>query len=110
MQAEGIALYLPGRASEAMGVRQARAALQAFLAGTGPGRARASRTRELGGSPRRGFVELAWTPQAGTGGGPYTAFVGFSVSDGAWRIDEIRVFGNSAEVAPDPAGPHSLRP
>jgi hypothetical protein len=96
MRPEGIGLHLPGRSSPALGTRQARAALADFLEEAGPGTATLTRVEDLGGTPGQGFAELAWSAAAGPSArGPYTVFVGFFVTDGAWRIAEIRIFSGT---------------
>jgi len=87
----GVALHLLDESHPTAGVRQARAALSDLL-GRG-GRARVTRTEQLGGAPRRGFAELGWEVTAP--GAPsalrYVIFLGFVLEDDAWRISEIRV-------------------
>jgi hypothetical protein len=87
----GVALHLLDESHPAAGVRQARAALSELL--EKGGNVRVTRVEDLGGSPQRGFAELAWEVRA-TGseqGVRYTVFVGFVREDDAWRIGEIRV-------------------
>ena len=87
----GVALHLFEETHPAAGVRQARAAIAELLERGGS--ARVTRVEDLGGSPQRGFAELAWDVR-GTGadqGLRYTVFVSFVREDEAWRIGEIRV-------------------
>jgi ketosteroid isomerase-like protein len=82
---DGVALHLFDESHPAAGVRQARAALaELFERG---GSARITRVEELGGSPQRGFAELAWDAQSLR----YVVFVGFVREGDGWRIAEIRV-------------------
>jgi hypothetical protein len=87
----GVGLHFFDESHPAAGVRQARAALSELLERGGS--ARVARVEDLGGTPQRGFAELAWDVRA-TGsdqGLRYTVFVGFVREDDAWRIGEIRV-------------------
>ena len=87
----GVALVLFDESHPAAGVRQARAALAELFAKSGT--ARVARVEDLGGTPQRGFAELAWDVRApGSDEGlRYVVFVGFVREGEAWRIGEIRV-------------------
>lgn len=88
---EGVALHLFDESHPAAGVRQARAALSQLLERGGT--ARVARVEDLGGTPQKGFAELAWDVRASGSGEAlrYVVFVGFVREGEAWRIGEIRV-------------------
>lgn len=90
---DGVGLHTPDRSHPSLSERLTRAALDDLHAGLGKGPVRVLRLRLLGGSPVRGFAELAWSPRAaGTSEAVHlTVFLGLRRAENGWAIVEIRV-------------------
>lgn len=82
-----------GRGTATVNARHAAAALRDLFEGRATDSARAVRASLAGGSPPRGFGEVAWTFHARGAPAPHTRsiFVAATWVDDAWRIIEIRV-------------------
>lgn len=87
-----VSLHLDDVSHGSLSPRQAVAALQGFLQGRETRKIRVVRTSEVGGSPSRGFAEVAWQAVAvGTVEDlTYTVYVGFVLEEG-WKVTEVRV-------------------
>jgi hypothetical protein len=89
----GLRLDLTGHRAGQVSVRQAVAALGDFHQDHESVEARVNRVEETGGSPTRGFAEIAWTavPSGTSEARTYVIFASFVREDEAWLISEIRV-------------------
>jgi hypothetical protein len=90
---DGIRVEMGGKASGVVSVRQAAAGLKGLHAEHDTRSARVDRVTEVGGSPRRGFAEIAWSaaPSGTSEYREYVLFVGFLMEDEGWRVSEVRV-------------------
>src|SRR5690606_2223162 len=79
-----VRLQLDAERALTVGERQARAALQEFLARRPGGRVRIERAQALGGNPPQGSVELVWevAPPGSSGAVRYVVFVGLVREEG----------------------------
>jgi hypothetical protein len=89
----GISLDLDGQRVGPIAPRQAAAVLRDVLDRRETVRASAGRARVVGGSPEKGFGEIAWTSRARGTTIPERATVvlAFVREDGQWRVTEIRL-------------------
>lgn len=90
---DGITLSLEGQGHSGVGVRQARASIEAFIGRHASGETRVRRASELGGDPPKGLVELEWrtAPRGSAEERRYVIFFGLERAAGEWRIAEIRI-------------------
>ena len=90
---DGVRMELGEKPSGVVSVRQAAAGLKALHADHDTRSARVDRVTEVGGSPRRGFAEIAWSaaPNGTSEFREYLLFVGFVMEDEGWRVSEVRV-------------------
>jgi hypothetical protein len=89
----GISLDVDGERVGPIAARQAAAVLRRVFDQRESVRASAGRARVVGGSPEKGFGEIAWTSRARGTTIPERATVvlAFVREDGHWRITEIRL-------------------
>ena len=93
MATAGIRLHLPDEEHVLIRPRQAQAALEEFLNRYGDGEAALSRVSLAGDEGKVGFAEIRWQttspglPEAVT----FTVFLGYSLIDERWTVNEIRV-------------------
>jgi hypothetical protein len=90
---EGVRLTFGREAHPVMPARQARAAVDDFLATHSSGQLAPQGVKSLGGSPEAGSAEFSWqTVASGTSESlSYRIFVSFTKSGNAWRITQIIV-------------------
>ncbi len=91
--ASGISLSLEGQRVGPLQPRQANSALRRLFEQRETISAKAGMAKEVGGDPRRAFVELAWVtrPRGTTIPHETTVFFALEREGNAWRITEIRL-------------------
>lgn len=89
----GLHVTLEGRDYHALESRQAVVTLRDFLDGRVESTLDVRRVSDLGGSPRRGFSDLAWSAVDERSGEQLrrTVFVSFVREDDVWRLEDLRV-------------------
>lgn len=90
---EGVRMDLGGGERGALSPRQVMAALRDFRDGLTSRSATLARWAEVGGTPPRGFAEVAWEA-VGPGGShavTHRLYFGFLEQEAEWRVSEIRL-------------------
>jgi hypothetical protein len=91
---DGVSVEIGEEKTGPLNARQVAAVLrQQIFDRTESMKAETSMARVVGGTPERGFGELAWTekPRGTTVPRQSTVFLGLVLEDGAWKITEIRL-------------------
>lgn len=89
---QGVSLQIGGAQVGPVSARQVAAALRKLFESLETLEARAGIHREVAGSPRRAFIEVAWTtrPRGTTQPEQSKVFLGLTLEDEVWRVTEIR--------------------